>query len=167
MVHDQPTLAAPTPPPPAPPADQMRRVAVLQGAYFVLTGLWPLLGVNSFQAVTGSKTDQWLVYAVGGLVTVIGTTLLVAAANRRLTPEIAVLGIGSAVVLAGVDVIFVMRGMISWVYLLDAAVQGLLIAWWVGAYIGPRKPAPEWQYTHLQNLLLNRRKSVTPPTTSI
>jgi hypothetical protein len=162
MVHDQPTPSAPAPA--TPPADPFRRVAILQGVYFVLTGLWPLFGINSFQAVTGAKTDLWLVYTVGGLLAVIGITLLVAATNRRLTPEVAVLGIGSAVVLAGIDVIFVLRGVISWVYLLDAAAQGFLIAWWVGAYTGPRKPAPERQYTHLQNLLLNRRQSVRPVT---
>ena len=29
-----------------------------QSAYFILFGLWPLLHIDSFQAVTGSKTDH-------------------------------------------------------------------------------------------------------------
>jgi hypothetical protein len=163
MVHDEPTLAVPTPPTqaPRPTTNLLRRVAVVQGAYFVLTGIWPLFGINSFQAVTGAKTDLWLVYTVGCLVAVIGTALLVAAAKRRLTPEVVILGIGSAVALAGIDVIFVLRGVISWVYLLDAVAQGVLIAWWVGAYVGPDEPAAARPYTHVQRLL-NRGRSVTP-----
>src|SRR5437879_6174180 len=32
-----------------------------QGLYFLLTGLWQLLSISSFQAVTGPKHDLWLV----------------------------------------------------------------------------------------------------------
>ena len=165
MVHDEPRIAFPAPTEaPAPPRTRLlRRVAMVQGVYFVLTGIWPLFGINSFQAVTGAKTDLWLVYTVGCLVAVVGTALLVAVVKRRITPELAILGIGSAVALAGIDVIFVLRGVISWVYLLDAIAEGVLIAWWAGAYMGPRKPAAEQQYTHLQNLLLTRRQSVAAP----
>ena len=68
MVHDEPTIALPTPTPVPRRTNLLRRVAAVQGAYFVLTGIWPLFGINSFQAVTGAKTDLWLVYTVGCLV---------------------------------------------------------------------------------------------------
>ena len=32
-----------------------------QGALYVVTGVWPLLHMASFEAVTGPKTDDWLV----------------------------------------------------------------------------------------------------------
>jgi hypothetical protein len=161
MVHDEPTIAVPTPT--ARPANPLRRVAVAQGVYFVLTGIWPLFGINSFQAVTGVKTDLWLVYTIGCLVAVIGTALLVSAWSGRMTPEVAVLAVGSAVALAGIDVVFVLRGVISWVYLLDAAAQGGLIAWWVTSYTGPPKAVASRQYAHVQRLL-NRGRSVSPTT---
>src|SRR5215213_3149214 len=132
MVHDEPTTAIPT----ARPANPFRRVAAAQGLYFLLTGIWPLFGINSFQAVTGAKTDLWLVYTVGCLVAVIGLSLLVAAARRRITPEVSILAVGSALALAGIDLVFVLRGVISWVYLLDAAAEVALIAWWVAAHVG-------------------------------
>jgi hypothetical protein len=157
MVHDQPTIALPTPT--AAPANPLRRVAAAQGVYFLLTGIWPLFGINSFQAVTGAKTDLWLVYTVGCLVAVIGTALLVSAWSGRITPEVAFVAIGSAVALAGIDVVFVLRGVISWVYLLDAAAEGLLIAWWVTSYTGPPKALAGRQYAHVQRLL-NRGRSV-------
>ena len=159
MVHDEPVSAPPVPATPAP--NPYRRVAAVQGAYFVLTGLWPLFGINSFQAVTGAKTDLWLVYTVGCLVAVIGATLLMSAFRGRTTPEVMVLAIGSAVALAGIDVVFVLRGVISWVYLLDAVAEGALITWWVLSYLGPREPVVTNQYVHLQNLL-NRGRSVSP-----
>jgi len=159
MVHDDPTMALPVPA--ARPANVYRRVAAAQGAYFVLTGLWPLFGINSFQAVTGAKTDLWLVYTVGCLVMAIGTALLLAAIRGRMAPDVIVLAVASAVALAGIDVVFVLRGVISWVYLLDALAEGGLVAWWVLSYVGPPKAAATRQYAHVQRLL-NRSRSVGP-----
>lgn len=56
------------------PAHVFRPIAGVQGIYFLLTGLWPLVSIESFQWVTGPKTDLWLVYCVGCLVAVIGVT---------------------------------------------------------------------------------------------
>ena len=42
------------------------------------TGIWPLLDIESFQDVTGSKTDLWLVRTVGVLVAVIDGVVLLA-----------------------------------------------------------------------------------------
>ena len=159
MVHDEPVSALPVPT--APAANPYRRVAAVQGAYFVLTGLWPLFGINSFQAVTGLKMDLWLVYTVGCLVTAVGAALLMAAFSGRTTPEIIVLAIGSAVALAGIDVVFVLRGVISWVYLLDAIAEGVLVTWWVLSYLGPPRAEMTNRYTHVQRLL-NRGRSVSP-----
>jgi hypothetical protein len=157
MIHDDPILHPPT----AVPANRFRRVAAVQGAYFLLTGLWPLFGINSFQAVTGAKTDLWLVYTVGCLVTVIGAAVLMAAVSGRTTPEVITLAIASAVALAGIDMVFVVRGVISWVYLLDTVAEGAIVTWWVLSYLGPPKPAAPRQYTHLQRFL-NRGRSVSP-----
>jgi len=95
-----------------PPGAAARSVAAAQGIYFLFTGLWPIFGIDSFQAVTGQKTDLWLVYIVGALIAAIGTTLLLAAVNRRLTTEIVVLGIGSALALVDLVAIFVLCGVI-------------------------------------------------------
>jgi hypothetical protein len=159
MVHDDPTTAFPVPD--SRPANPYRRVAAVQGVYFVLTGIWPLFGINSFQAVTGAKTDLWLVYTVGCLVAAIGAGLLVAAFTGRTTLEVIVVAVASAVVLAGIDVVFVVRGVISWVYLLDALAEGGLVAWWVLSYVGPPRVAAARQYAQVSRLL-NRGRSVSP-----
>src|SRR5438874_8318552 len=54
------------------PAAALRRTSALaQGAYYVVSGVWPLLNMDSFEMVTGPKMDRWLVRTVGLLISVI------------------------------------------------------------------------------------------------
>ena len=105
-------------------------VAAVQGFFYLATGVWPLVHIDSFMAVTGPKTDLWLVYTVGVLVAVVGAVLILAARSGRTTPEVALLAVGCALGLAGIDVVFVSRGVIDPIYLADAAVEVTLAAWW-------------------------------------
>ena len=115
----------------------LRKLAVIQGVFYVATGVWPLIDIISFQVVTGPKTDLWLVRTVGVLVTVIGLVLLAAARTRRVTDEIVMLGAFSALGLAGIDLIYALSGRISAVYLADAVVEiGLAVLWAVARQRG-------------------------------
>lgn len=107
----------------------MRRLPVLQGVYFLATGVWPLVSMRTFEAVTGPKVDRWLVKTVGVLVAVIGASLLADA--RRPSRGSQVLGAGSAAALGGVDIVYALRGRISKIYLLDAVLEAGLLARWV------------------------------------
>jgi len=116
---------------------------LVQGVYFLLTGLWPLIHIESFLAVTGPKTDLCLVETVGALVLVIGFVLCLAGYRRQRTPEVLVLALGSALALAAVDCIFVIQGRISPIYLLDAAVELVIVALWVYPWLGDDgRPVP-------------------------
>ena len=100
----------------------MRKAALAQGIYFIATGLWPIMHMRSFLAVTGPKTDTWLVKTVGGLIAAVGLALLV--------DESKTLAIASAAALGAADAYFAGTGRISKVYLADAAVEaGLVCAW--------------------------------------
>jgi hypothetical protein len=113
--------------------DVLRRTATLQAAYFLVSGLWPIVSRPTFEAVTGPKTDYWLVRTVGGLACVIGTTLGVASYRNRVSSELAVLGIGSALAFGVVDVSYATTGRISRVYLIDAALECLIARGWASA----------------------------------
>ena len=115
-------------------------LALAQGLFYVLTGLWPLLSIRTFQMVTGPKTDLWLVKTVGVLVAVIGGVLL-NASRRPLPPEAPLLAVGSAAGLTAIDVVYVARRRISRIYLLDALAETALIAAWALAW--PRQRATE------------------------
>lgn len=104
--------------------------ALSQGIFYVLTGMWPIVSIESFQLVTGPKHDLWLVKTVGAILSVIGTTLIIAGIRQEPMLSTAVLAIGSAVVLAGVDIIYFKKRIIAAIYLLDALTEFLLIAWW-------------------------------------
>jgi hypothetical protein len=108
----------------------MRLLAALQGAYFLITGLWPLISIHSFQVVTGRKTDLWLVKTVGVLITVIGFVLLLAAGRGAITSEVILLAVGCAASLAAIDLYYVARRVIAPIYLLDAGLEILLICGW-------------------------------------
>ena len=102
-------------------------VQTVQGVYYVASGAWAIVHRPSFEAVSGKKTDYWLVRTVGALTTVIGTTLLVASKRQVVTRESAVLGVGSAVAFGAVDGFYALRHRISHIYLADLAAQAGLL----------------------------------------
>lgn len=106
-------------------------VALLQGIYYAATGVWPMLSIDTFQMVTGPKTDLWLVQTVGALIAVVGLVLLVAAWRRSATAEVVLLALASAVALGAVDVVFVVRQVIAPIYLPDAVAEALLVLMWL------------------------------------
>ena len=108
-----------------------RAVAATQGTFNVLTGLWPMVHMNSFEAVTGPKKDEWLVRTVSGLLVTIGLEQLRMALSDEGVATARRIGVGTAATLAGIDVVYASRSRISKVYLLDAVIEvAILAAWW-------------------------------------
>ena len=105
-----------------------KTVIKLQGVYFVVTGIWPVLHIDSFMAVTGEKTDIWLVHMVGLLAVTIGISLL-------FKPKSLLLPICSAISFAAIDLIYVLKDVISPIYLVDFVLQSVFII----VYILPHK----------------------------
>ena len=109
------------------------RIAAAQAAYYGVTGVAPFVSRSAFEAVTGPKSDWWLVLTVGATVSVIGGTLGSAAGRGRVTPEIRLLGIGSAAALGTIDAVYVLKGRIAPTYLVDAGFQAAIVAGWARA----------------------------------
>jgi len=106
-------------------------LAIVQGSYFAATGIWSLVDIESFEAVTGPKVDKWLVRTVGVLVTAIGGALISAGVRHKVTGEIKGLGVGSAIGLAAIDLIYTSRRRIAPIYLADAAVEATVATMWI------------------------------------
>jgi hypothetical protein len=103
-------------------------VAKLQSLFWIITGLWPLLNMRSFEAVTGPKTDTWLVKTISGLIVVVGIQILLSSDDE----SIAFLAIGGAVTLGAADIYYsLIRHKISKIYLCDAIVEGGFVIGWV------------------------------------
>ncbi len=117
-------------------------LALGQGLYYAVTGVWPLVNMESFEKVTGPKVDGWLVKTVGVLVAVIGGVLGVAGWRRTFPLEIPLLAGGSAAGLAAIDLVYALRRRISPIYLADAAAElSLVAAWALNLALPSRSPA--------------------------
>lgn len=106
-------------------------VALIQGIYFFVFGIWPIFSMTTFLKVTGPKTDLWLVKTVGIILAVIGIVLILAQVNAEINTSIITLAIGSALSLALVEFIYVAKRVISPIYLGDALIELILIGWWL------------------------------------
>jgi hypothetical protein len=120
-----------------------RTLALVQGAYFAALGIWPLVSIRSFKAVSGEKTDNypsgldadhWLVFTVGALIAVVGFVLLIASRRAMISSEFVALGGGSALALGVIDVLYVSRNVIQPIYLADAALELAFLLGWIWAW---------------------------------
>ncbi len=106
------------------------RLARAHGAFNVAGGLWPLLHLRSFEAVTGPKADRWLVRTVAGLMVANGVAQWRTEPSSDGRAAARRIGLGTASVLAAVDVAYAIPHRISRMYLVDAALEaGWALAW--------------------------------------
>jgi hypothetical protein len=101
-----------------------RTIARAYGAICIGAGLWPVVQLRSFEAVTGPKVDGWLVKTVGLLLTGIGSVLVAGSRRPEVAREVLDLGLVTSGSLLAIDVWYASRGRISRIYLLDAILQG-------------------------------------------
>ena len=102
-----------------------RKVSLLQGVYYIATGAWPIFHIKSFMDVSGYKIDIWLVKMVGLLTVAIATTILLNyKKEKRITTQLDIL---SALAYMIIDVYYSLAGVISKIYLVDAAIEVVII----------------------------------------
>lgn len=109
----------------------IQTLALVQGVYFFVTGLWPIVDIHSFMLITGPKTDIWLVKMVGALTIVVSLLLLLTAKKKRVTIESLVIIFGSSIAYFIIDVVYFLERKISYVYLGDAGLQVIFIILWI------------------------------------
>lgn len=116
-----------------------RTLSRAHGAFNLASGLWPLLSLRTFEAVMGPKEDDWLVKAVAGLLVAAGVAQLTAADTPEAQRTSRTIGLGVPAALAAVDLVYVPKGRISPIYLLDAAAH----LSWITAWTRQRPAAGE------------------------
>jgi hypothetical protein len=102
----------------------------IQGLFYVITGLWPLFSMRTFEKITGPKTDKWMVKTFGLVLSVDGFIFL---GSSFLQPSVStvILSIGTALVLLSVDLRYTIKKIISKVYLVDAVAEAAFAAVWI------------------------------------
>jgi energy-converting hydrogenase Eha subunit E len=106
----------------------IRLILLAQGVYYLVTGIWPIVSMSTFEAVTGPKTDDWLVHMVGALAAAIGLTLIWSVRRGNISTVTVTLAATAAMAFAAIDAVYVANGTISKIYLADAAVEGIILA---------------------------------------
>lgn len=124
-------MAKPGKPPQVRP--DARTLAAAHGLYNVISGVWPLVHMRSFEAVSGPKADRWLVRTVAGLLVTNGLVQLHSSSGNRPVNGAAQIGIGTAATLAAIDLRYGIPGRIRRIYLADAVVELGWIAAWIRA----------------------------------
>lgn len=101
-----------------------KTVLLIQGLFYFISALWPLVHIRSFEKVTGPKTDHWLVYTVAVMILSSALVFLSAATGPFMVgKEVIILSLSNTLVLSGIDILFVFKKNISKVYLLDALAE--------------------------------------------
>jgi hypothetical protein len=109
----------------------MNWIGMVQAGFYIFTGVWPFVSLRTFLAVTGPKTDIWLVKTVAALIVVLGAALMIGSMGPETQLVTVSLGLLSPLALAAVDIYYVLRGTISKIYLADAAVEVAFLLYWI------------------------------------
>lgn len=105
-----------------------KTIILAQGIYYLITALWAIIHIKSFEKVTGPKTDHWLVYTVAGMIVCSSLVFLSASIGPfPVSKEVLILAFSNAFVLAFIDIAFSLKNIIRKIYLLDAAAEISLI----------------------------------------
>ena len=104
----------------------------VQSAYTFLTAIWPIIHITSFLAVTGYKTDVWLVKTVGALLLPISITLFLLGRRGRDKRAAVVLGGLTAALFVWIDFYYsAIRDIIPDIYQLDGIVELMFLGGWM------------------------------------
>lgn len=106
-------------------------ILIAQGLYFAITGIWPLLHIESFLAVTGPKEDIWLVRTFGIVILAVGLGLFTSGMKRAVSWPIAIIAMGTSLGLMVAEIIYVLQDVIWPSYLLDAFIEAGLLLFWI------------------------------------
>jgi hypothetical protein len=82
-------------------------VALTQGLYYLVSGAWSVVHIDSFQRVTGRKADLWLVKTVGLLLVAIGGGLILAGVGRGFVPGLVSIAMASTAALLVIELVYV------------------------------------------------------------
>jgi hypothetical protein len=108
------------------------KLAIAHGAYFVLSGAWPLVHLRSFESVTGTKLEGWLAKGVGACWVNVGVHLIRAGLQRgRARRDERGFAVRTALTFAAFDFYYAgFRRRISPAYLVNGFLQLAFVALW-------------------------------------
>ncbi|MGV3629791.1 MAG: hypothetical protein ACO1O6_01220 [Bacteroidota bacterium] len=111
------------------------KLLLFQSLYYLVTALWPLFHITSFMAVTGHKTDVWLVKTVSMLILCVSLAFLLDLYRREASSGIVLLAVSCTVGFIAIDLYYNFSGVIREIYLADALIQLFFLCFWLSQMI--------------------------------
>lgn len=108
-----------------------RSLLWVQGVYSLITAVWPIVHIDSFMAVTGPKTDLWLVKTVSVLILAIALFLLVQIKYLLPVVPVAIMAITMSAGLLIIDFYYPAIDRISGIYMADGILQFIFLCTWI------------------------------------
>jgi hypothetical protein len=110
---------------------QFRIQLWIQSLYILITAVWPLIDIDTFMAVTGPKTDIWLVKTVGAILLAVAITMITHLFTSGSRLPVIVLCLTTATALTFVDFYYALRDVISEIYIVDGVLELIFIGGWL------------------------------------
>lgn len=122
-----------------PPPDRGMILELVQGVYYIVLGLWPVVHAASFQRLTGGLdlSDLWQLRTLGLVLAVIGVSLLWAVRRRSVAPEAAIVACGVAAVMAIMNLVNITVKAYPPIYCFDCLIQVGFVYGWINALRSP------------------------------
>lgn len=126
--------------------NRWRRVAMLvQGTYYILTGLWPLIHFSSFSRAVALPMNPFQAQTFGAVLVIIGAHLLETARRDYPGASATLLGIAVAGAIAVVDLVWLPRLAVPsalWGDLLAEVAIAIALVIFYPRFHGERSPGP-------------------------
>lgn len=103
----------------------------VQTIYYFLTAAWGLLDIESFMLVTGPKTDVWLVKTVSILLLAVSFSFVPYLFIKTNYWPVILLAVCCCIFLAGIDIYYAGKNVISAIYFVDSIAQFILLIAWI------------------------------------
>ncbi len=112
-----------------------RYLILAHGGYLCIGGLWPLIHMDSFEAVTGPKVDEFLVRSIALILLLTAAVLFSQLHGKELELSAVIMGMGISLILGSIAIISAALGYIRAVYFLDGALHVLFGIGWLSFLI--------------------------------
>lgn len=105
----------------------VRKTILFQGYYYLVTGVWPIISMASFMAVTGPKTDIWLVKTLSFQIIAMGIIFCRGSLSTVFNQQTVLLSVLSSSAFIIADVYYVIKGVLDPIYLADALIEVVIL----------------------------------------
>ncbi len=112
----------------------LKIILIFQGLYYVLTGLWAIVSLDSFSRITEHYGDAFEMYSIAGMALVVGLFFIWAAYKEELRRPAGFLALGLVLAIVVPELIYLPKignPILFWVDFAEESVVGLILIYFL------------------------------------